>query len=112
MVYSVGTTFGAVLQIDPVVPCSVRFTLTAPNGTTFATTGAGDQYGYFAATDRWILDKAGLWSYKVNATWNGFQGKVPGLPDEGGWIFVLEKDPSPATGMTLKLPAIQTLPQH
>lgn len=108
MVYPLGASFGAVLQIDPVVPCSVRFSLTAPNGTTFTTTGNADQYGYFAATDRWTLDKAGLWSYTINATWNGYQGKVPGLPMEGGWIFVLENSPPPATGMTLKLPAIQT----
>jgi hypothetical protein len=108
MVYLVGTTFGAVLQIDPVVPCSVRFALTAPNGTTFVTTGTGDQYGYFAAVDKWILDKAGLWTYNVTATWNGYQGKVPGMPDAGGWIFVLENEPAPAAGMTLNIPAAQT----
>jgi hypothetical protein len=108
MVYPVGATFGAVLQIDPVVPCSVRFTLTAPNGTTFVTTGSGDQYGYFVAVDKWLLDKAGLWVYNVTATWNNTQGRVPGMPSEGGWIFVLEKGPAPANGMTLKMPAIQT----
>ena len=108
MVYPIGATFGAVLQIDPVLPCSVVFKLTAPNGTTFTTTGNGDQYGYFVATDRWALDKAGVWAYTVNATWNGFQGKVPGLPAEGGWIYVIENKPAPATGMTLKMSAIQS----
>ncbi len=108
MVYSVGATFGAVLQIDPVVPCNVRFSLTAPNGTTFTTTGNGDQYGYFIAAERWALDKPGLWTYTVNATWNGYQGKVPGLPEEGGWIFVVENGPAPATGMTLNMQPIQT----
>jgi energy-coupling factor transporter ATP-binding protein EcfA2 len=108
MVYSVGYTFGAVLQIDPVVNCSVRFSLTAPNGTTFTTTGMSDQYGYFAATDKWILDKAGVWAYTVNATWNGYQGKAPGLPAEGGWIYVIENGPPPIIGMTLKIPTIQT----
>jgi hypothetical protein len=108
MVYFVGATFGAVLQIDPVVPCSVRFTLTAPNGTTFVTTGSGDQYGYFVAVDKWLLDKAGLWVYNVTATWNDTQGRVPGMPSEGGWIFVLENGPAPATGLTLKMPTIQT----
>jgi hypothetical protein len=108
MVYPVGSTFGAVLQIDPVVPCNVSFSLTAPNGTTFVTTGKGDQYGYFAAVDKWPLDQAGLWSYHVNATWNGYSGRVPGLPDAGGWIFVLENTPPQGTGMTLNLPTIQT----
>jgi hypothetical protein len=108
MVYYTGATFGAVLQIDPVVPCNVVFTLTAPNGTTFTTTGMGDQYGYFAAVDKWVLDKPGLWVYKVNATWNGYQGRAPGLPAAGGWIFVLENTPAPAKGMQLDEPAIQT----
>jgi cytoskeletal protein RodZ len=108
MVYSVGATFGAVLQIDPVVPCSVRFTLTAPNGTTFVTTGNGDQYGYFVAVDKWLLDKAGLWVYNVTATWNNTQGRVPGMPIEGGWIFVLENGPAPGTGMQLNLSTTQT----
>jgi hypothetical protein len=108
MVYLAGTTFGAVLQIDPVVPCDVRFALTAPNGTTRVTTGTGDQYGYFAAVDKWPLDQAGLWTYTVNATWKGYQGKVPGMPDTGGWIFVLENGPAPGVGMTLNMPTTQT----
>ena len=108
MVYPMGSTFGAVLQIDPVVPCSVRFTLTAPNGTTFTTTGNGDQYGYFVAADRWLLDKAGLWVYNVTATWNNTQGRVPGMPSEGGWVFVIEGGPAPASGMMLNLSARQT----
>ncbi|MGE5187578.1 MAG: hypothetical protein ACM3JE_00970, partial [Betaproteobacteria bacterium] len=108
MVYPLGATFGAVLQIDPVVPCSVVFKLTAPNGTTFTTTGNGDQYGYFVAADRWVLDKPGLWTYTVNATWNDYQGKVPGLPTEGGWLFVIENTPTPAIGLTLDLSRSQT----
>ena len=30
------------------------------------------------------------------------------MPSEGGWIFVLENGPAPATGMTLNMPARQT----
>ncbi len=108
MVFFMGNTFGAVLQIDPVVPCNVSFSLTAPNGTTLTTTGKGDQYGYFVATDRWLLDQPGVWTYKINATWNGYQGKVPGLPETGGWIYVIENEPPPGTGMVLNLPAKQT----
>jgi hypothetical protein len=108
MVYTVGATFGAVLQIDPIVPCSVSFSLTAPNGTSFTATGSGDQYGYFAAVDKWPLDKAGLWKYTVNATWNGYSGRVPGLPSDGGWIYVLENPPSNQTGLQLNIPASQT----
>ncbi len=108
MVYSAGAVFGAVLQIDPVVPCNVVFTLTAPNGTTFTTTGTGDQYGYFAAVDKWTMDKPGLWVYKINATWNGYQGRTPGLPSEGGWIYVVENPPSQQKSLQLNMPAVQT----
>jgi hypothetical protein len=108
MVYLQDSTFGAVLQIDPVVPCDVRFTLTAPNGTVYATTGKGDQYGYFVAADKWLLRSPGVWTYTVIATWNGYFGKVPGLPDLGGWIFVIENGEPPAEGMTLQVPPAQT----
>ncbi len=107
-VYEVGATFGAVLQIDPVIPCDVRFTLTAPDNTTRTVIGKGDQNGYFVAVDRWSLNQPGLWVYTVNASWNGYQGKVPGLPALGGWIFVLESGPAPGSGMTLAMPTIQT----
>ncbi|HEX9261883.1 MAG TPA: hypothetical protein VF893_05085 [Candidatus Bathyarchaeia archaeon] len=108
MVYQVGNTFGAVLQIDPVVPCDVQFTLNAPDNTTRIATGKGDQYGYFVATDKWPLDQAGVWTYKVNATYNGYSGKVPGLPEIGGWIFVLENTTASTEGISLQMPEIQT----
>jgi hypothetical protein len=108
MVYYVGNTFRAVLQIDPVVPCDVTFTLTAPNGTNLVATGKGDQYGYFVATIGWTLDQPGVWAYTTNATWNGHKGKVPGLPESGGWIFVLENETSQSLGMTLQMPETQT----
>ncbi len=102
-----GSTFGAVLQIDPIVPCNVTFTLTAPDNTTYFANGQGDQYGYFVATNKWTLDQAGVWSYKVNATWNGYQGKVPGLPETGGWIYVIENSTSLESSLILKMPMQQ-----
>jgi len=103
MVYQVGTTFGAVLQIDPVVPCDVRFTLTAPDGSKRVAEGKGDQFGYFAAKERWPLDQPGVWSYIVKATWNSQEGRVPGLPDTGGYIFVIENGTAVGRGMILKM---------
>jgi hypothetical protein len=85
----------------------VQFTLSAPDNKTYVTTGKGDQYGYFTAVDTWPLNQTGLWVYTVNATWNGYQGKVPGLPDSGGWIFVLENT-TLGTGMTLNMSTVQT----
>ncbi len=106
--YQIGAIFGAVLQIDPIVPCNVTFTLTAPDNTTRVAKGQGDQYGYFAATDKWPLDQAGVWTYTVNATWNGYQGRVPGLPESGGWIYVIENGSPLGPGLTLKMPQKQS----
>jgi hypothetical protein len=107
-VYQVGATFGAVLQIDPIVPCNVTFTLIAPDNTTRVTRGMGDKYGYFVGVDRWPLDQAGVWTYTVNASWNGYQGRVPGLPEMGGWIYVLENGTLPGPGLNLTMPRQQT----
>ena len=108
MVYQVGAMFGAVLQIDPVVSCDVQFTLTAPDGSKRVAEGSGDQYGYFIAKDKWPLDHPGVWVYTVKATWNGYEGKAPGLPDSGGYIFVLENSDAPGPSMTLQSPSQQT----
>lgn len=108
MVYQVGTLFGAVLQIDPIVPCTVKFTLTAPDGSQRVALGNGDQFGYFAATDKWTLDQPGVWYYSVEANWNGNLGRVPGLPETGGYIFVIENQDAPGPGMTLTMPDVQS----
>jgi len=103
MVYQQGTYFTPVLQIDPVVPCDVQFNLTAPDGSRRVSEGKGDRFGYYTAKDKWPLDQAGVWVYTVNATWNGFKGRVPGLPNEGGYIFVLENKTPDGPGITLNL---------
>jgi hypothetical protein len=87
MVYQQGTNFTAVLQIDPIVPCDVLFNLTAPDGSKRVAQGKGDSFGYFTSKEKWPLDQPGVWTYTVNATWNGLKGRVPGLPDQGGYIF-------------------------
>ena len=102
--YQVGATFTPVLQIDPILPCNVTFTLTAPDNTTLVATGTGDQYGYFSSTAKWPLNQAGVWTYTINATWQGYKGRVPGLPDSGGWIYVIENGTPPGAGLTLTMP--------
>jgi hypothetical protein len=82
--------------------------MTAPDNSTRQAVGQGDQYGYFASSTRWPLDQAGVWTYKINATWNGYAGRVPGLPDSGGWIYVLENGTAPSTGLVLNMPQKQT----
>ena len=108
MVYDLGTNFSAVLQIDPILPCSVRFALEAPDGSEMVSNGIGDRFGYFVSKEKWPLDQPGVWKYSVNASWNGYEGRVPGLPDEGGYIYVLENDNSSGPGMTLNLSGEQT----
>jgi len=51
---------------------------------------------------------AGAWTIAVNATWNGFKGRVPGLPDPSWYIFVLENGSQSRPRMTLKLSEQQT----
>jgi hypothetical protein len=105
MVYTVGTTFAAAAQIDPVLPASVTVTLTYPDGRVVTTTGQGDRFGSFAARDRWVLDQPGVYRYTMTGEWEGFQGGVPGLPKEGGELFVLEANrPANATELTLDIP--------
>ena len=106
--YPLGATFTPVLQIDPILPCNVTFTLTAPNNITYISTGQGDQYGYFAGSKGFALNQSGVWTYMVNATWNGYQGHIPGLPDAGGWIYVIENGTAPGPGITMKMPMQQT----
>ncbi len=106
-VYMKDANFSAVLQIDPIVECNIQFTLTAPDGSVRVTKGKGDQYGYFISKEIWPLDQPGVWTYTVNATWNGHHGKIPGLPDSGGYIFVLENESRVGTGMTLNMPGKQ-----
>jgi hypothetical protein len=103
MVYPVGSAYGSVLQIDPILPCDVTYSLVAPDGRKLVTQGQADGMGYFVGKDRWVLDQPGLWVYKVDARWKGHEGKVPGLPDDGGWVFVTENAPPAGPGITLDM---------
>ncbi|MGD0954937.1 MAG: hypothetical protein ABR985_21555 [Methanotrichaceae archaeon] len=75
------------LQIDPIVPSDVLFNLKAPDGSKRTAQGKGDRFGYFTSKEKWPLDQPGVWTYTVNATWNGFKGRVPGLPVLG-WLYL------------------------
>jgi hypothetical protein len=108
MVYLQGTNFSPVLQIDPIVPCDVLFNLTAPDGSKRTAQGTADSLGYFTSREKWPLDQPGVWTYTISATWNGFNGRVPGLPDQGGYIFVLENGSQSGPGITLNLSEEQT----
>ena len=105
MTYPVGTTFGAAFQIDPIVPVNITFNLKFPDGRTVSTSGTSDAYGSFSGKDRWVLDTPGIYKYTVTADWNGNPAIMPGLPKEGGDLYVLEaQPPANAKGLQVSTP--------
>jgi hypothetical protein len=105
MTYPVGTTFTAAFQIDPIVPVNITFKLTYPDGHTAQTSGTSDQYGSFAGPDRFLLDTPGIYTYTVDASWNGYKPFMPGLPATGGEIYALESNPpANAPGIRIMVP--------
>lgn len=110
MVYEAGTTFAPAFQIDPIVPANMRFTLRYPDGRTVVASGVGNAGGSWAGTERWTLDVPGIYRYTVDADWNGYRGIVPGIPAEGGAMYVTEKErPAGAKGLTFDLPPISSI---
>jgi len=101
MTYPVGTTFRAAFQIDPILPVQITVTLTYPDGRQVSSSGTGDAYGSFAANP-FLLDTPGIYKYTVNAAWNNWPAVMPGLPPEGGEIYVLEAQP-PANAAGLQV---------
>jgi hypothetical protein len=93
MAYPVGTTFGAALQIDPILPTEITFKLKFPDGHEVETSGVSDAYGSFSGKDRWVLDTPGIYTYRIQANWNGNPAIMPGLPPTGGYIYVTEAQP-------------------
>ena len=101
MVYNQGVTFTPAFQIDPMLPVSMKFTLNYPDGRQATVQGVGDASGSWAGSPAYTLDAPGVYRYTVDADWNGYKGLVPGLPKEGGMMFVIEAD-RPANAPTLK----------
>lgn len=107
MVYEQGTTFVPAFQIDPMVPANMKFTLYYPDGRQVVAQGVGDAGGTWAGKEPWVLDVPGVYRYTVDAEWNGYKGLVPGMPKEGGIIFVMDKErPANAPTLTFNLPPI------
>ncbi|HEX9016712.1 MAG TPA: hypothetical protein VF960_12040, partial [Chloroflexota bacterium] len=108
MVYEEGASFAPAFQIDPILPAHIKCTLWRDGEPlkVWEGTAAG---GSFAGTERVPLDRAGFYSYTVESDWNGFEGHVPGLPEDGGHIYVVEKArPAGATGLKLGLKSQQS----
>lgn len=105
MAYEVGATFAPALQIDPILPVSIHFVLTYPDGRTKTADGVGDRFGSFVGAERWPLDVAGVYRYTVEGSWDSHVGRMPGLPATGGEFYVYRKErPTGAAGLNLDLP--------
>lgn len=107
MVYDLGTSFAPAFQIDPMLPVNMKFTLIYPDGRQVVAQGVGDATGSWAGTERWTLDAPGVYRYTVEGDWNGYKAVVPGLPRDGGMMFVMSPDrPASAPTLSLNLPPI------
>ena len=106
MVYETGATFTPAMQIDPILPANINFTLDYPDGRRVFASGTGDGFGSFAGKDRWPLDIPGIYRYQLSADWHGHRAIMPGLPATGGELYVIEKDrPAGEAGLVLDLPS-------
>jgi hypothetical protein len=111
MLYETGAAFAPAVQIDPMLPVTVTFTLFYPDGRAVTAQGMGDSFGSFVGKDRWTLDLPGVYRYTLEATWEGFKGYMPGLPKSGGEFYVIEKTPpAGAKGILLDLPTQSSFP--
>lgn len=104
MVYETGTSFTPAVQIDPILPASITFTLTYPDGRMVTTSGSGDAFGSWAGKDKWVMDIPGVYRYTLKGEWQGYIGEMPGLPPTGGELYVIEKErPVGAKGLQFNL---------
>lgn len=100
-VYGQGAPFVPAFQVDPLVPCHIVFSLTSPEGTVREAEGIADASGGFIGRGKWVLDEAGVYEYVVKADWQGFEGRVPGLLEGRGYVFVVEKGREMRPGLSL-----------
>jgi hypothetical protein len=102
--FELGASLTPSAQVDPVLPAKIRIELTYPNGQVKAAQGAADAFGTFVGPIHWKLDVPGLYRYRIQGDWNGHHGEMPGLPRDGGFIFVLGRRPAPGDGIVLDPP--------
>lgn len=93
--FEAGRTFVPAIQVDPILPAQITFTLHYPDGRAEVAKGVADGSGLFVGAKRWTLDAPGRYLYTVEAEWNGHKGRMPGLPPSGGHLYVVESEPAP-----------------
>ncbi len=108
MMYELGSTFAPAVQIDPILPANLKFSLRYPDGHEVMSTAKGDASGSAVGT-RWTLDQPGLYRFNLAGEWEGHRGIMPGMPAEGGDIYVVERGkPADAPEIKFNLPVEST----
>jgi hypothetical protein len=108
MMYEAGAGFTPAVQIDPILPAAIKFRLRYPDGKEVASTATGDAFGSAVGT-RWTLAQPGIYKFFVEGEWEGHRGVMPGLPSQGGDIYVVEKGrPADAPEIKFNLPVEST----
>lgn len=111
MTYLVGAAFRPFVQIDPIVPASITYTLNAPDGSQKIASGTGDATGSWVGTSAWTLDMPGIYTYNLAATWDGHSAVMPGLANSTGMFFVVpDALPAGAAGLGVGLPNQSSFP--
>ena len=59
MMYETGSAFTPAVQIDPILPANLKFTLRYPDGKEVTAAARGDTFGSAVGT-RWVLDQPGV----------------------------------------------------
>jgi hypothetical protein len=109
MALELGGSWRPGFQIDPILPVAMHVVLTYPDGRQQVSDGVGDAYGSYSGPVAYPLDVPGVYTYQATGTWNGFTGRMPGLPDSGGMFFVFPKD-RPGSTLSLDLGTTTTFP--
>jgi hypothetical protein len=104
-----GATWRPAVQVDPMVPAVITVNLSRVESDGSLTsvkswTGTADAGGSWAGADATAALAAGVYRYTLSATWQGFEGKMPGLPDSGGEFYVFSASRPASGGLSLDLP--------
>ncbi|HTP34628.1 MAG TPA: hypothetical protein VMJ75_20765, partial [Candidatus Acidoferrales bacterium] len=86
---------------------NLTFELEYPDGRRAVTSGTGDATGSWAG-DKWTLDVPGIYKFHLSGDWNGNAAVMPGLPPEGGFLYVIESNRPAASGLRFDLPMEST----
>ncbi len=107
LAYEIGSSIAAGVQVDPLLPVKITVSLAYPDGREKTVQGFADAFGAFAAAQRWTLDVPGVYKYRLRGEWEGHAGAMPGLPEEGGYVFVYGRMAMPPVqGMRINLPGL------